>query len=36
MLGHSSVSMAYEHYLCSNSALLRDAQRGFSALLLAG
>lgn len=35
MLGHSSVSMAYEHYLCGNSALLRDAQRGYSQLLLA-
>ena len=35
MLGHSSVSMAYEHYLCGNSALLRDAQRGFAGLILA-
>lgn len=35
MLGHSSVSTAYEHYLCSNSALMRDAQRGLSALLTA-
>ena len=35
MLGHSSVSTAYEHYLCSNSALMRDAQRGLSALLSA-
>lgn len=35
MLGHSSVSMAYEHYLCGNSALLRDAQKGFAGLILA-
>jgi len=35
MLGHSTISMAYEHYLCGNSALLRDAQRGYSSLLLA-
>ena len=35
MLGHTSISMAYEHYLCGNSALLRDAQRGYSELLLA-
>ena len=35
MLGHSSVSTAYEHYLCSNSALMRDAQRELSALLSA-
>ena len=34
MLGHSSLSTAYEHYLVSNSALLRDAQKGFSALIL--
>lgn len=36
MLGHSSISMAYEHYLCGNSALLRSAQRGYAALLMAG
>lgn len=35
MLGHSSVSMAYEHYLCGNAALLRDAQKGFAGLILA-
>ena len=35
MLGHTSISMAYEHYLCGNSSLLRDAQRGYSDLLLA-
>lgn len=34
MLGHSTVSTAYEHYLCGNSALLRDAQKGFGAMLL--
>ena len=34
MLGHSSVSTAYEHYLIGNSALLRDAQKGFANLIL--
>lgn len=34
MLGHSTVSTAYEHYLVGNSALLRDAQKGFGQLIL--
>lgn len=34
MLGHSTVSTAYDHYLCGNSHLLRDAQKGFGAMLL--
>ena len=33
MLGHSSISTAYEHYLMTNTALMRDAQREFSALI---
>lgn len=33
MLGHSSLSTAYEHYLVGNSALMRDAQRGFAGLV---
>lgn len=35
MLGHSSLSTAYEHYLMGNSALMRDAQRSFGSLILA-
>ena len=35
ILGHSSVSTAYEHYLMGNSAIMRDAQRQFGELLLA-
>lgn len=35
MLGHSSLSTAYEHYLMSNSALMRDAQRSFGGMILA-
>ena len=34
MLGHSDISMAYQHYLCSNTSLLRDAQREFGVMLL--
>jgi len=34
MLGHSDISMAYQHYLCSNTSLLRDAQKGFGVMLL--
>lgn len=30
MLGHSSVSTAYEHYLVGSSALMREAQRVFA------
>lgn len=36
MLGHSSMSTAYEHYLVSNTALMRETQRGFAALVLSG
>lgn len=35
MLGHESISTAYEHYLMQNSVLLRDAQRVFEERLLA-
>ena len=35
MLGHSSLSTAYEHYLMGNSALMRDAQRSFGGMILA-
>jgi len=35
MLGHSSTSMAYEHYLIGNSSLMRDAQRSFTKLVMA-
>lgn len=35
MLGHSSLSTAYEHYLMGNSALMRDAQKSFGSLILA-
>lgn len=34
MLGHSSLSTAYEHYLVGNSALMRDAQCKFARLIL--
>lgn len=34
MLGHSGTSTAYEHYLVGNAALMRDAQRGYAALLM--
>ena len=34
MLGHSDISMAYQHYLCSNVSLLRNAQHGFGAMLM--
>lgn len=34
MLGHEGISTAYEHYLVGNSALMRDAQRSYSRLLL--
>ncbi len=34
MLGHTSTSMAYEHYLIGNSSLMRDAQRSFTRLVL--
>ena len=33
MLGHSDISMAYQHYLCANVSLLRDSQRSFSVML---
>lgn len=36
MLGHESLDTAYEHYLMSNSTLLKDAQRQFEAALMAG
>lgn len=35
MLGHSSLSTAYEHYLMGNSALMRDAQRSFGEMIVA-
>lgn len=35
MLGHSSLSTAYEHYLVGNSAIMRTAQKGFAGLLMA-
>jgi len=35
MLGHESLDTAYEHYLVSNSTLLKDAQRQFEEQLLA-
>lgn len=35
MLGHESISTAYDHYLMSNSTLLRDAQSKFAECLLA-
>lgn len=34
MLGHEGISTAYEHYLVGNSALMRDAQRAYTSLLL--
>ncbi len=34
MLGHTDISMAYQHYLCSNVSLLRNAQHGFGAMLM--
>lgn len=34
MLGHTGISTAYEHYLVGNCALMRDAQRAFSRLIL--
>ena len=34
MLGHASLDTAYEHYLISNSTLLKDAQRLFEEQLL--
>ena len=33
MLGHSDISMAYQHYLCANVSLLRDSQRSFGVML---
>lgn len=36
MLGHESLDTAYEHYLVSNSTLLKDAQKQFEAALMAG
>lgn len=35
MLGHTGISTAYEHYLVSNAALMRDAQKAFGRLLVA-
>lgn len=35
MLGHSTTSTAYEHYLVGNPSLLRDASKSFSGLILA-
>ena len=34
MLGHTDISMAYQHYLCSNVSLLRDSQKHFGVMLL--
>ena len=34
MLGHTGISTAYEHYLVGNAALMRDAQRSLSHLIL--
>lgn len=34
MLGHTGISTAYEHYLVGNSALMRDAQRSLSRLVV--
>jgi len=34
MLGHTGISTAYEHYLVSNAALMRDAQKSLGRLLL--
>ncbi len=33
MLGHSDISMAYQHYLCANVSLLRDSQKSFGVML---
>ena len=35
MLGHSTTSTAYEHYLVSNAALLKDAQKQFGRMVVA-
>ena len=36
MLGHTSVSTFYEHYLVGNSSLMREAQRGYACALGVG
>lgn len=36
MLGHTSVSTSYEHYLVGNSSLMREAQRGYACALGVG